>query len=254
MQEIEVPPRDSFKYYVQVEGAPKTIMWNFSTKRKNISFGLYYQFEEHGSNGNTSQGLSSSTSSPHNGATASPKVEGHVRNTSDNSSKSVGSPPASRRRLKFGHSEKSSSPTDHNADSNSSPEGPSSAVSSKSNAFSVKGRSLLNRDGYLEEVVPVRRYESCKATIKGQKTVTKNGVYVLLFGTYKQDFIFGALWWTRSLMYAMFPILILNFLDSHSIDNTFSRNTSKKMTFFVAMRDGGKFSSKDYKIWVFSFL
>src|SRR5947207_3298318 len=40
MQEVEVAPRDVFIHYVNVQKG-KTILWWFSTKKKNISFGLY---------------------------------------------------------------------------------------------------------------------------------------------------------------------------------------------------------------------
>src|SRR6266540_3707948 len=40
MQEVEVAPRDVFIHYVNVSQG-KTILWWFSTKKKNISFGLY---------------------------------------------------------------------------------------------------------------------------------------------------------------------------------------------------------------------
>src|SRR6185295_13217482 len=40
MQEVEVAPRDVYIRYVNVQKG-KTILWWFSTKKKNISFGLY---------------------------------------------------------------------------------------------------------------------------------------------------------------------------------------------------------------------
>ena len=43
MQEIEVPPRDVFQHYVHVDQPGKTLVWWFSTKKKNISFGLYFR-------------------------------------------------------------------------------------------------------------------------------------------------------------------------------------------------------------------
>src|SRR6266498_3920900 len=40
MQEVEVAPRDVFIHYINVKKG-QTILWWFSTKKKNISFGLY---------------------------------------------------------------------------------------------------------------------------------------------------------------------------------------------------------------------
>ncbi|CAJ0841986.1 621_t:CDS:10 [Entrophospora sp. SA101] len=40
MQEVEVAARDVFIHYINVQ-KDKTILWSFTTKRKNISFGLY---------------------------------------------------------------------------------------------------------------------------------------------------------------------------------------------------------------------
>src|SRR5439155_24483737 len=40
MQEVEIAPRDVYIYHIHVP-KDKTISWWFSTKKKNISFGLY---------------------------------------------------------------------------------------------------------------------------------------------------------------------------------------------------------------------
>ncbi|KAJ2358989.1 Oxysterol-binding protein 3, partial [Coemansia sp. RSA 2611] len=41
MEEIEILPRDSYLHTVHVSQTPCTIQWWFSTKRKNIDFGLF---------------------------------------------------------------------------------------------------------------------------------------------------------------------------------------------------------------------
>ncbi|KAJ3371761.1 hypothetical protein GGF31_002740 [Allomyces arbusculus] len=190
MQEIEVPPRDCFKYYVQVTHAPKTIMWNFTTKRKNIGFGLFYQHD----------------------AT-------DVRSQSTAESDTTATSPAARRRnLNLnpfsGKRSANGSAGDHHAPSsnNGSPKGSADALDvapddasihpADASAPRARTSSKAAREPALEEILPVQRYESSKTTIKGQKSVDRAGTYVLYF------------------------------------DNTFSRNTSKKMTFFVAMREG----------------
>jgi hypothetical protein len=42
MQEVEVPPRDTFAHYVYVDRPQRNLLWWFNTKRHNIAFGLYY--------------------------------------------------------------------------------------------------------------------------------------------------------------------------------------------------------------------
>ncbi|KAI8850573.1 hypothetical protein BC829DRAFT_389075 [Chytridium lagenaria] len=41
MQEVTIKPRSAFKHYVTVDAAGKELCWNFCTRKKNISFGLY---------------------------------------------------------------------------------------------------------------------------------------------------------------------------------------------------------------------
>ncbi|RKP05407.1 hypothetical protein THASP1DRAFT_32750 [Thamnocephalis sphaerospora] len=43
MQEIEVPPRDTFAHYIYVDQPGRNLLWWFNTKRHNIGFGLYYR-------------------------------------------------------------------------------------------------------------------------------------------------------------------------------------------------------------------
>ncbi|KAI8849116.1 hypothetical protein BC829DRAFT_392348 [Chytridium lagenaria] len=41
MAEVTIKPRSAFKHYVTVDAAGKELCWNFCTRKKNISFGLY---------------------------------------------------------------------------------------------------------------------------------------------------------------------------------------------------------------------
>jgi hypothetical protein len=43
MEEVKIPPRDVYRLYIDIDKVGKTIVWNFHTRKKNISFGLYYQ-------------------------------------------------------------------------------------------------------------------------------------------------------------------------------------------------------------------
>ncbi|KAL7754062.1 Oxysterol-binding protein 3 [Sorochytrium milnesiophthora] len=185
MQEIEIPARDRFKYYVQVTDAPKTIMWNFTTKRNNVAFGLFRQNDGQAS-GDAQNPL-------------------HHRTTSDASTASQtrmkGILPFSRSRSNIQQeaaSPVSATMTDDN-DTDSANASSSTDLSKRRHARAVSGHI---RDPQLSEIMPVEKYESAKGTIKGQYTVDQDGTYVLYF------------------------------------DNSFSRNTSKKLTFFVAIKDG----------------
>ncbi|KAI9141963.1 hypothetical protein BKA69DRAFT_353020 [Paraphysoderma sedebokerense] len=85
---------------------------------------------------------------------------------------------------------------------------------------------VAEKEPYLVPVLPVVRYESAKLTIKGEKVVTQNGTYVLYFGEFGY-FVNNAPRQPDS-----------NLLISSFLDNSFSMNTSKKLTFFVALKDG----------------
>ncbi|KAI9189065.1 Oxysterol-binding protein 3 [Blastocladiella emersonii ATCC 22665] len=204
MQEIEIPPRDCFKYYVQVSGTPKTIMWNFSTKRKNIGFGLFYQIDEHaahnGHHGRTASDAAASVTSP---ATKRRNLLPSFSSSSNNNGASSSSSAAAG----AGNGDLSEATTIGGTESDapcsdSGAGATSAAAGGKRNRTKSSASTTAVREPLLEPVVPISRFESSKTTIKGQKSVTRDGTYVLYF------------------------------------DNTFSRNTSKKMTFFVAMRDG----------------
>ncbi|KAJ3135572.1 Oxysterol-binding protein- protein 3 [Physocladia obscura] len=45
MQEVTVRPRSTFRHFVTVETVGKELVWNFGTKRRNISFGLFKEAE-----------------------------------------------------------------------------------------------------------------------------------------------------------------------------------------------------------------
>ncbi|KAF9985547.1 hypothetical protein BGZ65_010584, partial [Modicella reniformis] len=66
MQEIEIPPRDVFQHYLQVDQPDKTLVWSFSTRKKNISFGLFLrpqQQQPQRSNNSLAPSFSTSTTS-----------------------------------------------------------------------------------------------------------------------------------------------------------------------------------------------
>ncbi|KAI9340772.1 hypothetical protein DFJ73DRAFT_549866 [Zopfochytrium polystomum] len=75
------------------------------------------------------------------------------------------------------------------------------AVGLAAPASSLLGRKSVTGEPELVEILPVSHYDSSHITVKGSYTVPEPGTYVLLF------------------------------------DNTFSKNTSKKLYFFVNLKD-----------------
>ncbi|KAG9068575.1 Oxysterol-binding protein- protein 3 [Linnemannia hyalina] len=260
MQEIEVPPRDVFQHYVHVDQPGKTLVWWFSTKKKNISFGLYFRKNAfcppqlkstsiapsitttappHSSSAPTSAGglqhqyqqqqqrahpsrpeslasknaahskgpstgsgiLSSSQKSIHNNMDGS-------NNNSNNSSSHISNNEAGQY-----------SPSKTSANSSGSDEdlyeagiglrahqhSPSQALLPSTTQPSLRKKKTVAKlkDPELIELIPIQHYESGAGPVHGEYTVQEEGSYVLVF------------------------------------DNTFSINTSKRLTFFVALEERG---------------
>ena len=45
MEVVQVQPRDSYLHYIYVASKGTAIRWSFTTKRKNIAFGLYRRLD-----------------------------------------------------------------------------------------------------------------------------------------------------------------------------------------------------------------
>ncbi|KAL1923014.1 uncharacterized protein VTP21DRAFT_9390 [Calcarisporiella thermophila] len=160
MQEVEVQPRDIFQHFIRVDRKGQTLLWWFSTKNKNISFGLYKRAIP----GELTNLLSISTSSP--GLSSSSSV--YSRDSGDGES----------------------------------PEPPIPSTPGSLGRKKMSSASYKLAQAELIEVIPIQHYDSFSNTIKGQYTVKEEGTYVLCF------------------------------------DNTYSRNTPKKLTFFVSLSNG----------------
>nr|KAJ3418879.1 Oxysterol-binding protein- protein 3 [Polyrhizophydium stewartii] len=267
MQEVTIKPRAVFKHLVTVDQPVKELCWNFCTRRKNISFGLF-RLVQHASHPRPAT-LTIASGSPLDVGRAvvatGPSGHNHQHHSSQHALPATQSPPlsdAARRRIStisvssfFPHSSSSGGITaaavaaagasaagpPHAANSlglagtadpaagpggfylgsagsagelSSPPTPPSlhhgARDGSSSSLQSFEGgpsgtnkRSQRPRleDPELEEIIQIAHYESSKVTIKGSFFIQEPGTYVLVF------------------------------------DNRFSLNTSKKLFFFVALKD-----------------
>ncbi|KAF9925260.1 Oxysterol-binding protein- protein 3 [Linnemannia zychae] len=256
MQEIEVPPRDVFQHYVHVDQPGKTLVWWFSTKKKNISFGLYFRKNAScpAQLKSTSIAPSITTAAPPHSTSIASASNGLQQHHQNQQHRAHPSRPESLTSKRTAHSKGPSSGSAvlsssyNNANGNSSSShisntrageySPSktSANSSGSDedlydppqtngSYGLKGyqhspsqASLPSttqpslrkkktvaklRDPELVELIPIQHYESGAGPVHGEYTVQEEGSYVLVF------------------------------------DNTFSINTSKRLTFFVALEERG---------------
>ncbi|KAJ1970801.1 Oxysterol-binding protein 3 [Dimargaris xerosporica] len=209
MQEIVVPPKDMHLHYVQVTQPDQKILWWFSTKRKNISFGLYYKRDSRP----VSTGLivSDSTRSlpPSRRASVMPTTAQQstrsllaVKPTGPTGTDAASTHTRGNDAAESGP-ESGTSPTSPTA-SKPLPNLASGFTSHSSPARRRKARlpSTANRAAQvldLTEVVPIEHYDSAKAIVKGQYFVAETGTYVLCF------------------------------------DNTYSLTTSKVLSYFVGV-------------------
>ncbi|KAF8924666.1 Oxysterol-binding protein-domain-containing protein [Dissophora ornata] len=219
MQEIEVPPRDVFQHYVHVDQPDTTLTWSFSTKKKNISFGLFYRKFDTCPPLLKSNTLAPSIISVTPSATRPESVSSRhtFSHSQDGGSSSHGqytngilstSPPKSSHASNYASSRASndtaSDDEDHAGDladgqstKSSPPPGSRPSARRKKTVAKFKDPDLI-------EIMPIQHYNSGSGTIRGEYTVKKEGSYVLVF------------------------------------DNSFSINTSKRLTFFVALEERGK--------------
>ncbi|KAG0337494.1 hypothetical protein BG004_007624 [Podila humilis] len=246
MQEIEVPPRDVFQHYVHVDKPGKTLVWWFSTKKKNISFGLYFRKSASCPpqlKSNTQAPSFTTASLPSSHLTGSKPESITSRRTANRSNQSQ-----SAQHHNHNHSHNHNNNHNHhdnnnNNNNNSNGNGANTLASSptKSSHLSVYSRGssgseddreladgldthLKNpsqsslpsstqpslrkkktvakfKDPDLIEILPIQHYESSAGPVRGEYNVKEEGSYILVF------------------------------------DNTFSINTSKRLTFFVALEE-----------------
>lgn len=232
MQEIEVPARDVFQHYVHVDQSDKTLVWWFSTKKKNISFGLFFR-----KSSSVPAQLKSNTLAPSITSVTPPAINRpesihssrHTHGPSSSSSSGNNNNP----QQYFKDSALSTSPTKSSHISNyassrasvdslsddedhhhglglaeglgTNQQNPSqSSLPSNSQPSARRKKTVAKfKDPDLIEILPIQHYDSSSGTIRGEYTVKEAGSYVIVF------------------------------------DNSFSIHTSKRLTFFVALEERG---------------
>ncbi|KAG0349235.1 hypothetical protein BG004_000459 [Podila humilis] len=228
MQEIEVPPRDVFQHYVHVDQPNKALVWWFSTKRKNISFGLFFR-----KSSSCPPQLKSNTQAPSiTSVTPSIPVRTDSSGASVSKHPSSHSPQSQSHGSPYGTTVLSSSPTKSGkalsnyassrasidtlsddedqasemADNQSISQRSQSQGSGQTTQPSSRRKKTVAKfkDPDLIEILPIQHYNSAAGPVRGEYVAKEEGSYVLVF------------------------------------DNTFSINTSKRLTYFVALEERGQ--------------
>jgi hypothetical protein len=218
--QVEVRPRDIFKHYVHVQRPGDILQWSFSTKRKNIAFGLYYLYLSGGS---------AASSTPPDGLDDGPLKETDqeqeaaeelqqeitvscefVHELFNQSASLVKIEPHAFSAGKKGSSRRDS----HDSLPDTNPTGPP-ASSGSLNAPPADAAPMLLRVpsplGELVEILPIEKYPSFEAVVRGSLDAPISGTYVLVF------------------------------------DNSFSINTAKQLLFSVDVLAASLSSNDDGK-------
>ncbi|GJJ77937.1 oxysterol-binding protein-related protein 3/6/7 [Entomortierella parvispora] len=219
MQEIEVPARDVFQHYVHVDNPEnKALVWWFSTKKKNISFGLFFRKSAACPPQLKSNTLAPSITTSGSGPSPTRPESISSRHTSNQpmytgSNVLSTSPTKSSRASNYASSRASIDSASEDEDDDHGLElasvlgtnqhNPSqSSLPSSSQPSSRRKKTVAKfKDPDLIEILPIQHYDSASATIRGEFTIKEEGSYVLVF------------------------------------DNSFSIHTSKRLTFFVALEE-----------------
>ncbi|KAJ1963133.1 Oxysterol-binding protein 3 [Dipsacomyces acuminosporus] len=172
MEELEILPRDAYLHTLNITQVPCTIQWWFSTKRKNIDFGLFQRKRVVSSVGGDDASFLSHTPGSIGtaaGATVRAKMPGDAGGFSQHPADSD---------MRLGTLAKSQS-----------------EINAKQ-----RGGYFRLHDKNVVELMPLKHYESSRSTIKGTWNAVEPGAYILYF------------------------------------DNSFSKNTSKRLSFCVAVK------------------
>ncbi|KAJ1667940.1 Oxysterol-binding protein 3 [Coemansia sp. RSA 1813] len=173
MEEIEILPRDGYLHTVHITRVPCSIQWWFSTKRKNIDFGLFRRI--------------SSSAAGSDDAPLQSSPAGSVGPAGSRSS-TMNTLTGKRQVLSAGITQNHSDAEPRAATLQQTQQ------QQRNIHFKLQDKSIV-------ELMALKHYESSKATIKGSWTAVDPGVYILYF------------------------------------DNSFSKNTSKRLSFCVAVRE-----------------
>jgi oxysterol-binding protein-related protein 3/6/7 len=169
MEVVQVQPRDVYIHYVYVPDAGTTIRWWFSTKRKNIAFGLYRTFNQ--------AHVSSSDVLFHAQDTArpSPQLAPSTRSLNGNSTSTPSTANTSpSRRPTISHE-----PSSYSSDNQESSIQAGSTASIRSRRKSVATQKLADN---LVEILPIEHCNSADNKVSGHYFVDEPGSYALVFG------------------------------------------------------------------------
>ncbi|CAG8443415.1 11454_t:CDS:2 [Ambispora leptoticha] len=216
MQEVEVAPRDVYIHTVNVPQG-NTITWQFSTKKKNISFGL---FQKTSTTNNISNASLTTTGAPLEPLLSPASPFRPSTPTSLKAGRTVSyyslASPASRTSFETIDTEEAEDESGSTSFGASFPEASSTSFHSHQSSSGKSSRKKLAplqilKDPDLKEILPIAHYNSATSTIKGSFQVEEEGTYCLCF------------------------------------DNSFSRNTSKVVTFFVALKGSNDIEETENK-------
>ncbi|KAG0170426.1 hypothetical protein DFQ28_002139 [Apophysomyces sp. BC1034] len=217
MPEIRIQPRDVYEHYVYVKRPGTTLQWIFSTKKKNISFGLFFRAGPPMAVSTASSPVfrfppddtavlaSSGASKLVKQRKASLPLISTQRNSSscaeDGEDEDHPFIPAQISPISVNFSENAVEGLDVRRSSMYIPSSLSSHISLTDSAGARRRKSmasinLIDKD--FVEIIPVGHVNSSSQSVSGSYTTEEPGNYVLIF------------------------------------DNTFSRNTSKTLTFSVS--------------------
>ncbi|KAJ3229014.1 hypothetical protein HDU78_009322 [Chytriomyces hyalinus] len=169
MQEVTVKARSSFRHSVTVDRPGQELVWNFATKRKNISFGLFRQVGQPPST--LQQQNARRQSQPEPASIPEPAnlprtntITNLLRKRGNTAPLSPTTPPLRT--------------ADHAQTQSNSPErvtpSPSTSVPPSTH------ESLFSAEN-LTELIPISHFDSSKVTVNGSFVASEPGVYVLVF-------------------------------------------------------------------------
>lgn len=176
---VDVKPRDSYQHRVTVEKAGDAITFSFFTRRKNISFGLFY-LHVHAAGGSAS--LKGSTASV--SGTGRPLDSAEVREIIGASKSLASIEPGPmvmgkdvRHSTRSDGGDEASLSRSHTVDSRFSSTG---SMSQEHRSSSTASISAFNSTE-MYEIVPIAKYPSFEHTIHGKYVTPLPGTYILYF-------------------------------------------------------------------------
>lgn len=195
--EVEIKPRDCYRHSVIVRQPGDTVSWTFATKKKNISFGLYYQLASDG----TPSDDTTTGGEPSKKRTLGQSLSADTLKLIKTGSELLSRVPLDTQLstdhvmeiLRLAHPLVHISPP---------PKAGLTALNHSTDSLDHDGQPDSERttDADLIPIVPVEKYSSSEATVSGSFDAPIAGTFVLVF------------------------------------DNTFSIHTSKQLTLCVSVR------------------